>query len=443
MVGAALAVGLIPIPVRLKSAIGIAGLSLIAAAMLCISREDPFPSWRAAVPAFGAAAVIAAGPGTLAGQILSARPLVYVGRISYSLYLWHWPIFVFLRHYRAEVQLSSVVASGGIALAFALSTVTYQFIERPARRRSISFASILLICGAAASAIMLAVGLAIATGGLPQRLPRRIVAIAAQRNAYAPLAQACTDIGFERALEACHVGPPGNPHFLLWGDSHAAAVSEAVAAGLDQSGIVISMGACAPNRGWLNPELKGRDPATCRDLNARTGAFVERESEISTVVLSAYWASHERVGGANFWRAVQMLADELRKSGKRVVVIAGIPDPGVDVPWASAIRERFGRIPVTVSCPKATVPLHRVIIVDLSKGFCDGAPAWRLFTDGNHVSRFAGLSIITPKVAALKQSRPRLEERQRPLPSKANIWASARTGIKPVLRREPKHIRGQ
>ena len=395
MIGAGLAVGLLAVPERLKGPAGAAGVAMLIAAAFFLTEAEPFPGWRALLPTIGAGLVIGAGPATVANRLLSIPPLIYVGRISYSLYLWHWPVFVFLRHWRADPHLPPLWSLAGIALAVGLAALSYHWIERPARDRSRAYRSVVIPCVAAAAVISLVCGLAWFRGGFPQRLPTAVAKLAARHDAFAPLAHACTDIGFEAALVRCHLGPPGPPTFVLWGDSHAAAISEGVAGGLRQPGVVLSTGACPPLIGWTNPQLRGRDPEICRTQNDRALQWIEGDPQVRTIVLSAYWESHARVGGAAFWRAQQRLIDQLREDGKRVVLIAGIPEPGADVPWTSAIRARFGRDPLQLQCPRAVLPLVNATIVDVSAAFC-GKPPAELFTDSNHISREAGLQIIAP-----------------------------------------------
>ena len=399
MIGAALAVGLIAVPDRLKGPAGALGVAMLIAAAFLLSETEPYPGWRALIPTIGAALVIGAGPATAANRLLSIAPLIYIGRISYSLYLWHWPVFVFMRHWRAHPHLPPLWALAGIALALGLAALSYHWIERPARDRSRTYRSVVIPSSIAAALIASACAAAWLRGGFPQRLPVNVAKLAARHDAFAPLAHACTDIGFEAALPRCRLGPAGQPRFVLWGDSHAAALSEGVAAGLRQPGVVLSMGACPPVIGWTSPQLRGRDPEICRTQNERVLQWMEHEPRIRTIVLSAYWNLHARAGDAAFWRAQQRLIDRLHKAGRRVVVIAGIPEPGADVPWASAIRARFGRDPLRIECPRAALPLVDATIVDVSAAFC-GKPPTELFTDSNHISREAGLQIIAPALRA-------------------------------------------
>ena len=407
MIGAALAVGLLAVPERLKGPAGAAGVAMLVAAAFLLSEAEPYPGWRALLPTIGAGLVIGAGPATAANRLLSIPPLIYVGRISYSLYLWHWVIFVFLRHWRADLRLPPLWSLAGIALAVGLAALSYHWVEKPARDRSRPYRSVVIPCVVAAVMISLACGAAWLRGGFPQRLPPTVAKLAARHDAIAPLARACTDIGFDAALQRCHLGPPGSPRFVLWGDSHAAAISEGVAAGLDQPGVVLSLGACPAVIGWTSPALRGRDPEICRAQNDRVLRWIEHDPRIRTIVLSAYWDSHARAGDGAFWRAQQQMIGRLHKAGKTVVVIAGIPEPGADVPWASAIRARFGRDPIRLVCPRAALPLVNATIVDVSETFCRMPPA-ELFTDSNHISREAGLQIIAPALrAAVPDHKPR------------------------------------
>jgi peptidoglycan/LPS O-acetylase OafA/YrhL len=105
-----------------------------------------------AVAGVAAAVVIAslvAVPGSRAARLLRARPVVYVGRLSYSLYLWHWPVHVFAVHRHAHLARPLQVA-GEVAAAFALSVLSFHFVETPARRvrRPLVLAAPLLACGA-------------------------------------------------------------------------------------------------------------------------------------------------------------------------------------------------------------------------------------------------------------------------------------------------------
>lgn len=110
------------------------GLALISASVAAFSWQTPFPGLHALVPAVGAALVIWSGSraSTHAARILSARPLVFTGLISYSLYLWHWPLLVFARHFAIR-ELTAAERLGVLLASVVLAMASWRYIERPFR----------------------------------------------------------------------------------------------------------------------------------------------------------------------------------------------------------------------------------------------------------------------------------------------------------------------
>lgn len=98
-----------------------------------IDKFKAFPGWWALLPVLGAFFIIAAGPsGIINRTILSSRIFVWVGLISYPLYLWHWPILSFL-HILESGLPSKILLIYGLMLSFILAWLTYWFVERPIR----------------------------------------------------------------------------------------------------------------------------------------------------------------------------------------------------------------------------------------------------------------------------------------------------------------------
>lgn len=126
----------------------ILGIVFIAASVVLISPASPFPGAIALLPTFGAALFIAGGSGAAPvkpiANLMSWRPVTWVGDISYSLYLWHWPIIVFLVALTpASVDLPPTLAVLAIALSFALAALSWRFVEQPFQRpRSLTGASL-------------------------------------------------------------------------------------------------------------------------------------------------------------------------------------------------------------------------------------------------------------------------------------------------------------
>lgn len=117
----------------LSEATALTGFVLVAYALFGLSDASRFPGVNALFPSLGATFLILAGGmgARLSRSLLSLRPMVFVGLISYSLYLWHWPVLAFLRYFYGEVEGGRIVAALGVMVA--LAVLSYQYIELPAR----------------------------------------------------------------------------------------------------------------------------------------------------------------------------------------------------------------------------------------------------------------------------------------------------------------------
>jgi peptidoglycan/LPS O-acetylase OafA/YrhL len=126
------------------------GIALILFAVFTFNGNTPFPGLAALLPCAGAAAVIIfATPSTLAGALLGWRPMVFIGLISYSLYLWHYPLLAFTRIATESENLALML---GICLfAGVLAYLSWRFVERPARRLQLSHVRLF---GSAAAAMV-------------------------------------------------------------------------------------------------------------------------------------------------------------------------------------------------------------------------------------------------------------------------------------------------
>jgi len=117
-----------------RNGLSFVGLALLAYAMFALTTAMPFPGINAVYPCLGAALLIAFGEDTMVGNLLGSKPLVWIGLISYSLYLWHWPLLVFARLQYGD-ELSVGVAIGAILAATVAAVISYRFVEQPFRTR--------------------------------------------------------------------------------------------------------------------------------------------------------------------------------------------------------------------------------------------------------------------------------------------------------------------
>lgn len=113
---------------------GLIGVVLLLASFAVINESRAFPGWWALAPCIGAFLLISAGPqGWINRYVLSNPAMVFIGLISYPLYLWHWPLLS-LAHTAAWREFTPMIKVGAVAASFILATLTYKYVERPIRR---------------------------------------------------------------------------------------------------------------------------------------------------------------------------------------------------------------------------------------------------------------------------------------------------------------------
>jgi peptidoglycan/LPS O-acetylase OafA/YrhL len=248
-VGAAIAL-LAPILPRVPRivaiALGVVGLATMVTSALVYNPTTEFPGAAAIAPVLGAAAVIAAGfavPLGGVGALLTLPPVRYVGRISYALYLWHWPCLVFAATSRwapPDGRIGWVATTVAVALAFALAATTHALVEVPMRHAAWLAASgrrVLLFAGTATAAAILAVGIAgdplslsetssglLGDGDASVVAPTAVTPLDAQSSTpYAALHGCHVGYGATAPAPACVFGDVGARRtVVLLGDSHAA-----------------------------------------------------------------------------------------------------------------------------------------------------------------------------------------------------------------------------
>jgi peptidoglycan/LPS O-acetylase OafA/YrhL len=179
--GAVLALGvrrLEAIPARVAAIASWAGLAMVVGSAVVFDAATPFPGTAALVPTVGAALVVAAGAGTRrlgVAPVLSMRIPTFLGRISYSLYLWHWPVLV-IPAVAAGADLDWPARIALVALSIGLAALTQRFVEDPFRRgRIIGARPRLNLAMAGAIAVTVAIGSlslgAVTTAGLQSQSP--------------------------------------------------------------------------------------------------------------------------------------------------------------------------------------------------------------------------------------------------------------------------------
>lgn len=170
-------------PKLVREPFGILGLAAILIAVSTFSEDTAFPSYSAMLPVFGAVAIIASGSDSLVGRLLSTRPMVGIGLVSYSWYLWHWPLLSFGRIYNFEERIFAFDLAVGIA-ALVLAVGTFFLVERPIRdwrRRQGALGWRPAYMGGVGAALIAVAGAATGYGALPN------AAIAAAKEKQEPV----------------------------------------------------------------------------------------------------------------------------------------------------------------------------------------------------------------------------------------------------------------
>ena len=442
MCGAMLALGIIPTirTDRLRETAAASGLALILLPMLIYDAETPFPGLAALPPCLGTMLLIHSGGGTVAGRLLSLRPIVFIGLISYSFYLMHWPVMAFIRQEIGEVELSSVQAIVAIALSFILAIFSWHFVEKPFRRPQKFDRKRIFQASIAGFAV--AAGLSTTThvyGGFPDRYGKAALLLTAEDDIM-PYDATCK-------LGNCPFGDrQAEPSILFWGDSHAGALVPALDAAAKQTGLAGTArwrSACAP---LLNIYRADREnPAPCLKFNREMVKLVRTKAgTIDTVVLAGRWALNatgERFGKETGTRAelqsakgddaaattielfeqgLDATVGALAKAGVRVVILGGVPEIGWNVPRtlaAAATGAGPERQPPTIADFKKrntvadeiigrVAAKHGADVIDLGAVLCapecaviaSGRP---LYIDDDHLSYFGAKDFLGPKLTPL------------------------------------------
>jgi len=218
-------------PARYCHAIATVGFMLVIGSVLLVTDTSAFPGLNALWPCLGTAMIIYAGSHTQQTPVtrfLQYRPLVFVGLISYSLYLWHWPIFSFARYLIAD--FSPLYAFAAILLTVLFSYISWRIIEQPLRKTgNRSFAWYFVIYFVVPVIIFVSISKNIhRNGGYPGRLSPAVTQITSIiESTYEPpaLSQGNTNRPRPEHAQQAWLGDINNAeaplNSLLWGDSHA------------------------------------------------------------------------------------------------------------------------------------------------------------------------------------------------------------------------------
>ncbi len=330
-------------PITLQHSLSILGVSLIVFAAIFADKKKLFPGWWALLPTLGAYLVISAGPlSVLNRRILSARPLVWIGLISYPLYLWHWPLLSFATIMEVKTPSPGIRVTA-VALAFVLAWLTYQFVERPIRfgQRSKTRISVLMLLMVLLAALG---GSAYVKGNVRSSTLTKEMLDQIKKLGFGLHFAKWSPCPNEVNTWNCKILNPHKPaEIALIGDSH----SVHLASGLAELDTIVSRNIISRNGNGCMPvfelELAGKRYYSCED-NAINKALEEaiKSESIKVIMLSGYavWKirpindelqleeiSDEQVkeNAAILEKALDITLTRLVASGKKIVFFVDTP----------------------------------------------------------------------------------------------------------------------
>ena len=439
-------------------ALAMAGLLILLGGMAFTPSGVPWPGVWTIVPVTGTVLVLMFGQGaSLANMVLSVAPMRVLGLISYSAYLWHQPVLSFLE-YTQNMPTSLIGRLAVIVLVFIFAALSWRVIEQPFRKGPLTggWGKGVMIGGAVAIVVMSVGGHV--TKGFPSRVPQEISTFLSTAQTTGPFNKPCltlrgdvetTDVG-----DGCVIGAEGEPTVALWGDSHAAAIADAMSDEMSARGRTMQtfmLSSCLPIPGLINHSQ--RRQAQCPAFNARVEEHILTSDSIEYVVLFATWDSYVlRRGYPDMFGYVEdddfyaypeggdpnmpnderllrvqaafaRLVDSLTDAGKTVVLVQSAPRPNVDIPryfaryaWTgtdvpddsgypiSYVEDQMFESRRIFEALEGGTVAGSLVIVDPTETFCDATQCYVikdgavLFSDGNHPS-MEGAKLMAPLVA--------------------------------------------
>jgi peptidoglycan/LPS O-acetylase OafA/YrhL len=435
-------------PWLFKSRLAADGIAFVSLAVVCVSFfvfdwQTAFPNPCVLIPCAATALFLFVGrqPSGAAFELLSIPPLVFTGRISYSLYLWHLPILVFAQYYAIR-RFSGVELTAIGCVINAVAVFSWLLIENPIRRKAVlKSPRVFVVTAVAASILVSVVGEYFrADHGLPWRFGRDIQVLTEPDFVPKEIGP-CMNLPLQRVAEGqlCRFGPDnaGGRKVVLWGDSHALALLSAFEALARSDGWQLYFAARSACKPLLDVEdgrvETARQEECARFNNAMVAAVAKIHPQLT--ILAAWWSierglvPEQWVPPSAFtpprewnWKAT---LGPLRAAGSSVCIVLDVPILPYAVPYALAMARRRGLDTSFLYVNRSDVlarsseveasirPLesseYAVKLVDPKDDLCRGErceierDGRSLYRDTNHLSRAGSMQVRDSLAQCLRQ----------------------------------------
>lgn len=433
------------------------GLILIIAGLTLLPHNSHWPGSWTLVPVTGAVLILLFGTEKSFSQtVLKLAPLRFVGLISYSAYLWHQPILSFL-------GIKNISPNDGtdLSIVFAvillISYLSWRLVEQPFRNKTLPlFYSRSLLILASFFITAFAIG-GHFTNGYPTRVPSEVRQVLQSVTVPDSLRDCLLNrkqVQYMALSEACEFGASTVPSVAVWGDSHAASISQPLGKALGDLGLSLkqfTLSSCQPILNLINFGQSRADQ--CAKFNFEVFSKLVVSSEIKTIVMFATWDNYFLNSATPNMLGVREvddfysypishgpdLPDQMRKdiisnelkeivknltaAGKQIILVASLPRPDISIPnyfarqvWNGTasldnvgypieifrLQSNFGR-KVLKEASNFSEGDNLVKLVDPADIFCDSTQCALikngelLYMDGNHLSSY-GSTLLIPLI---------------------------------------------
>jgi len=341
------------------------GLILIVGSLFLLSENQIFPGFRAIPPTIGAAMLIVAGHygKSWPSRLLMLRPMIWIGVVSYSAYLWHWPLIAFYHYSQIEIPpLAGIII---FISTFLLAWASYKYIETPARKSDRSAIVIFknqYILPGTAIALLALTSMKMDGYGLRWFSSSYKSSLATLRDETRPAysydyvcqRQRITEDDAEN--KKCIIGKKSNepPKAILWGDSNAAHYAGMLGVFAKKAGFRLrnlEVGSCPP----LDVDPKQYvQPRRYLDCLASQKIALSTIDKFKVVIISASWPDYQYVSD-DFLKKFFAMTKKLTAKGKTVIILGKVP---VIATYDRLCREKSLSFPF-MSCSTESVVLSK------------------------------------------------------------------------------------